>query len=167
MLHERLGCPQFWVEEQPAHPVTGRYVLVIFWLEPLQGYEVRTCSIVAALLQVDAQTDVQLQYEDDAAHIVPALLEELARYRPEIKTEPAPEAVDSPDISVPARGPRVETLERAKLYKSIKEKHPDWSYARVAIEANKLEGSTRHSDETVRNTYRAMDWPWERADRIR
>jgi len=65
-------------------------------------------------------------------------------------------------------GPTANTQTRGKVFKRLKDAHPEWSQKRVAIEASKPEelGEVVTSD-TVRNVYRAMGWKWERADRIR
>ena len=62
--------------------------------------------------------------------------------------------------------PTYKTQVRAEVFKRIKDEHPEYSYFRVATEAqNELgDGIT---DETVRNAYRAMGWKWGRADRVR
>ena len=65
------------------------------------------------------------------------------------------------------KGPTLKTLERAKLYKRLKDKHPTWSQSRVAIEANIQMKVDYHTRDTVRHAYSAMGWEWERADRIR
>jgi len=64
------------------------------------------------------------------------------------------------------RGPTIKTWERGKVFKRLKDAHPEWSYYRVALEASEELGETV-TGETVRNVYRAMDWEWERADRVR
>jgi len=63
-------------------------------------------------------------------------------------------------------GPTARTQERAKVFKRLKELHPEWSQAKVAMEACDELGEFV-TEDTVRNTYRAMGWKWERADRIR
>jgi hypothetical protein len=63
-------------------------------------------------------------------------------------------------------GPTVRTQERGKVFKRLKDKHPEWSQARVALEASEELGEVV-TIETVRNTYRAMGWKWERGDRVR
>jgi hypothetical protein len=63
-------------------------------------------------------------------------------------------------------GPTVRTVERAKVFRALKESHPTWSQAKVALEASDELGEVVTAD-TVRNSYRAMGWPWPRADRIR
>lgn len=63
-------------------------------------------------------------------------------------------------------GPTVKTQIRAKVFKQLKDEHPEWSQAKVAIEACDKLGEYVTAD-TVRNAYRAMGWEWKRADRIR
>jgi hypothetical protein len=63
-------------------------------------------------------------------------------------------------------GPTVKTQIRAKAFKQLKDEHPEWSQAKVAIEACDKLGEYVTAD-TVRNAYRAMGWEWKRADRIR
>jgi hypothetical protein len=62
-------------------------------------------------------------------------------------------------------GPTVKTRERARVFKRLKDAHPEWGYDRVAMEA--LEELGHVTGGTVRNAYRAMGWKWERADRVR
>lgn len=64
------------------------------------------------------------------------------------------------------RGPTTRTEIRAKVFRRLKEEHPEWSQAKVAQESFKELGEYVTAD-TVRNTYRLMGWTWERADRIR
>lgn len=63
-------------------------------------------------------------------------------------------------------GPTVKTQIRAKVFKQLKDEHPEWSQAKAAIEACHKLGEYVTAD-TVRNAYRAMGWEWKRADRIR
>jgi len=70
-------------------------------------------------------------------------------------------------------GPTVKTQERAKVFKTLKDKHPTWSYEKVAMEACDILGENV-TGATVTNAYNAMceyfgpeDWTWERADRVR
>lgn len=65
------------------------------------------------------------------------------------------------------RAPTLKTRERAELYRRLKDAHPEWSQSKVAIEANREEGTDVHSKSSVQNAYRAMGWEWERADRVR
>jgi hypothetical protein len=66
------------------------------------------------------------------------------------------------------REPTHKTRMRAAVFKELKDKHPEWSYATVAQKAIEQEPWLGDiSGETVRNAYRAMGWEWERADRIR
>lgn len=58
------------------------------------------------------------------------------------------------------KGPNDTTQERAKLYKGIKDKHPECSYAQVALKANGVQPDRTHTEDTVRNAYRAMGWKW-------
>ncbi len=72
------------------------------------------------------------------------------------------------------RGPSAETRRRAEMFKAIKDKHPDWSYARVAREATRSAKAQAGLDEKpptykpddVRNAYRAMGWVWRPARRV-
>ncbi len=66
-----------------------------------------------------------------------------------------------------ASHPTLKTRERAKLYKRLKDAHPDWAQFKVAMDANRQENVDYHTRDTVRNAYGAMGWKWERADRIR
>lgn len=62
--------------------------------------------------------------------------------------------------------PTARTQIRGEVFKRLKTEHPEWSQAKVAVEATEDLGEQATVD-TVRNTYRAMGWKWERADRIR
>ena len=64
------------------------------------------------------------------------------------------------------RGPTVRTQARAEVFKKLKDAHPEWSQAKVAMEAER-ELNEDVTVDTVRNAYRAMGWKWERGDRIR
>lgn len=73
------------------------------------------------------------------------------------------------------RGPTIKTQERAKVFRRLKEEHPEWNYDTVALNACE-ELREIVTGQTVRNAYRAMreaypdqaeEWTWERADRIR
>lgn len=65
------------------------------------------------------------------------------------------------------RRPRPKTVERAEVFKEIKDKHPDWGYGTVAMKAAELLEDDSINKDTVENAYRSMGWTWERADRIR
>lgn len=69
------------------------------------------------------------------------------------------------------RGPTARTIDRAAYFKKLKDQHPEWSQARVAIEASRPveEGGLGEvvTADSVRNAYRSMGLKWERADRIR
>jgi hypothetical protein len=63
-------------------------------------------------------------------------------------------------------GPTAKTQARADVFKRLKDEHPDWTQLHVATKAcEELEESV--TEDTVRNTYRAMGWKWKRGDRIR
>lgn len=66
----------------------------------------------------------------------------------------------------PNRGPNVRTQIRFEEFQRIKREHPEWSQTKVAQVASKSLNENVSSD-TVRNTYRQMGVPWERADRVR
>jgi hypothetical protein len=54
----------------------------------------------------------------------------------------------------------------ANTFKQMKDDHPDWTQAKVAMEAgDKLNVSI--TPESVRNAYRAMHWKWLRGGRSR
>ena len=65
-----------------------------------------------------------------------------------------------------SRGPTVRTQIRGEVFKELKDQHPEWSQTKVAMKAGAELGEDVTAD-TVRNTYRAMGWKWERADRVR
>lgn len=75
-------------------------------------------------------------------------------------------ALSTQEPSDQERQPTLRTRERARAFRELKEAHPGWSQTRVAMEAQKELREAVNAD-TVRNTYRAMGWKWERADRIR
>jgi len=75
--------------------------------------------------------------------------------------EPLPGGSDKPKS-----GPTLKTQERARVFRQLKDAHPGWSYDKVAVEACEELGEAV-SGETVRNAYKAMEWLWERSDRIR
>lgn len=64
-------------------------------------------------------------------------------------------------------GPTVTTQERAKVFKRIKDKHPEYTQYRVAMDACKEMEVDNITKETVRYVYRAMGWTWEKSSRIR
>jgi hypothetical protein len=106
---------------------------------------------------------------DDAHHVGPAFFALADALEALLSTAPTPEATAKPQKS----GPRAETIRKAWLFKAIKDKHPGWSYARVALEATCNEASptigepreyTRHD---VENAYASMGWDWEPQRRIR
>ena len=64
------------------------------------------------------------------------------------------------------RGPTEKVRLRAECFKRLKDAHPDWGYDTIAQHAaDELKDSI--TGNTVRNTYAAMGWKWERADRVR
>jgi hypothetical protein len=65
------------------------------------------------------------------------------------------------------RGPTFNTTVRAQTFKKIKDAHPDWGYDAVAMRAAEELRDPRITGHTVRNAYKAMNWRWDRADRIR
>ena len=73
---------------------------------------------------------------------------------------------DTPIVVASKKGPTLNTQIRAELFKKIKEKHPEWTQYRVALEASK-ESEEVFSVDNVRNAYTAMGWKWPRADRVR
>jgi len=101
--------------------------------------------------------------------------------------ESAPRGTDTGGRSQPVRigskpespprksQPTQETVRKAYLFKGIKDAHPSWSYARVALEATRSaavrvgngEKPQVYQGHNVRGAYKAMGWPWLRADQIR
>lgn len=77
---------------------------------------------------------------------------------------PASEASEASEAPVPTPrrpyGPTERTRELAETIRQLKEQHPTWSQARVAMELDV-------PVETIRNAYRLMGWKWQRADRVR
>lgn len=64
------------------------------------------------------------------------------------------------------RRPAYKTEKRFYAFKKIKEEHPEWTQAKVALEATDVLGEICTQD-TVRNTYRLMGEEWKRGDRTR
>jgi len=64
-------------------------------------------------------------------------------------------------------GQRVDWESRGQYFKRLKTEHPDWSYAKVALESDSEELGEVANEHMVRNTYRMLGWKWERADRTR
>ena len=60
----------------------------------------------------------------------------------------------------------VRTQLRAEVFAKLKKENPHWTQAKVALEATSELGEAVSAD-TVRYTYRKMDWTWERGDRTR
>ncbi len=64
------------------------------------------------------------------------------------------------------RGPNARTEIRYEVFNRLKQEHPEWTQAKVALEAtDELEEQV--TTDTVRNTYRSIGVKWERGDRIR
>lgn len=87
-------------------------------------------------------------------------------------TDPATVAAEW--LQIPEkRGPTVKTRERAKVFRELKEKHPEWSYDTVAMQAMELHTWLGEiSGQAVRNAYKAMakvetGWKFEKSDRVR
>ncbi len=64
------------------------------------------------------------------------------------------------------RGTTRRTQDRALSFRKLKDEHPTWSLAKVAMEAGRIDGCD-YTEDTVRNAYRSMGWKWERSDRVR
>ncbi len=64
------------------------------------------------------------------------------------------------------RGPTVRTQIRGQVFKELKDKHPEWTQEKVAMEAQDILHESVTAD-TVRNTYRAMGLKWKRGNRVR
>lgn len=64
-------------------------------------------------------------------------------------------------------GPSKVTQERAKIFRSIKEKYPELTQEAVANRANEQDEHAFYNAETVRNVYGEMGWKWERGARTR
>jgi hypothetical protein len=73
------------------------------------------------------------------------------------------------------RGPTAETRRRAEVFKAIKDAHPNYSWARVAMEANRQAAVRVSPGQTppkfqahhVRYAYEAMGWGWKKSSSIR
>jgi hypothetical protein len=66
----------------------------------------------------------------------------------------------------PTRRVREETKQRAHKFKQIKDANPTLSYVQVAMKARE-QGYPDAVEDDVRNDYRAMDWTWEPANKVR
>lgn len=71
------------------------------------------------------------------------------------------------DPQIKEDGPSKVTQERAKIFRSIKEKYPELTQEAVAIRANEQDKHAFYNAETVRNTYDEMGWKWKRGARTR
>ena len=110
-------------------------------------------------------------YVDDLREYFNRLQAEMERFWPQVRslgTEPTPTL---PQAQSTTRGPTINTQSRAEYFKNLKDKHPEWSYARIALVASLPieEGGYGEivTEHTVRNAYRAMGWKWARSDRVR
>ena len=105
----------------------------------------------------------------EAIPYVTGLLEGLGY--PEI----AAQSGESEDQGGPPPKPQGGTEAQAYLFKSIKDAHPEYSYARVARQATGREKAKADRGQrtreykwwNVRDAYKAMGWQWERADKVR
>jgi hypothetical protein len=59
-------------------------------------------------------------------------------------------------------GITIQVEERAKVFCSLKEKHPEWTQTKVAVEAQEILGESWLTGQDVRNAYRAMKWTWKK-----
>jgi hypothetical protein len=66
----------------------------------------------------------------------------------------------------PTRRVREQTKQRAHKFKQIKDANPTLSYVQVAMKARE-QGYPDAVEDDVRNDYRAMDWTWEPANKVR
>ena len=104
--------------------------------------------------------------------ITPNLGPTLAQPEPEPVT-PADDVTLAEALSQKSKQPTERTRQRAKIFKSIKDEDLSLSYAAVAMRANRPEFEAHRAilgnvgEDDVRNAYRAMEWDWERADKIR
>lgn len=64
------------------------------------------------------------------------------------------------------KGPSPETRERFRMFKAMKDAHPEYSYEKVAMEIS-FRCNKNYTREDVRNAYRALGEKWVRADKIR
>jgi hypothetical protein len=126
------------------------------------GIEFTIAALDADRIEVSGRCDFAVL--SDGFH---ELLQSVRERWPEAKAIPLGE----PLTARRGRGPTANTQNRAQHFRRLKHENPNWSYARIAIEASRpVEegglGETVTAD-TVRNAYRAMGWKWERADRVR
>ena len=71
------------------------------------------------------------------------------------------------DLLTPIReGARIQTKEKFIAFKEIKQNHPEYSYEKVALEAEKIL-KERITGDQVQNVYRSMGEKWKRGKRIR
>lgn len=121
-------------------------------------------------LHFELVPQAQNRTEVRAAGDTPLALEILERMSAGVRQQAAPQPTGEAQ-----RGPCAETQRRAEMFRAIKDKHLDWSYAQVASEATRSaharaapgEKPPRYTADTVRNAYRAMGWEWESKNRVR
>jgi hypothetical protein len=113
-------------------------------------------EVQPGIIEVDVDFD-----EDDLRECFGRLLVEMGRFWPHITasaTEPlSPVALKESRT----RGPTIRIQRRAECFKALKEKHPEWSQAKVGGCGEEV------TADSVRNAYRAMGWKWQRGDRVR
>jgi hypothetical protein len=160
-----LPHTEIWEQMGQVRP-TAWFVHLVAWAEPIpNGLEKRPVFELGTLL-LETQADEILVYPCKSCY---GMAEELRQsVDQELKSWLTPGRQEQAHST--KKGPTPRSIERANLYKSIKDDHPSFSRARVAMEANKPGVNTTgevHTEDSVRNAYRAQGWIWERADPIR
>lgn len=138
----------------------------MFQAEKLTDYTLLTASArIVQYTKTDRDKPARRELVEDFSSMAPLWTK--------VQTELRSHGLLDEEASPQRSGPTVKTQERAKVFKALKDKHPNWSYERVAMEACDILGENV-TGTTVTNAYNAMrayfgpeDWTWERADRVR
>ncbi len=160
------GWPSYVISPDLRAGITGIlcYLERWGWIEtaPVFKDDVITPELVVTMLERMFPTYAPTPIVHLSAEILNKISEEYFRYSDPLEGDIIP--IDNKK----RRGPTEKTKQRAKVFKALKDAHPEWDYDRVALEASeKYSWVGAISGETVRNAYRAMKWKFEKSDRIR
>jgi hypothetical protein len=116
-------------------------------------------------------------FDEIVAPYLHSLVEDMATVWPEIRERLASESGTRPsDADAPPSDEQKRTVNpkigaRAESYRRTKERHPEWTMEQVASDLNRFgqsrgeEPGFKHTVDTVRGAYRAMEWSWPRGAR--